>query len=144
MDRGAKQITNSSYGSDGQQAAQATTSVPDEAVVTTVITKNITISGNLRGEGDVLVEGTAIGGIDVDGTVTIVESGTVQGSINADAVYVSGCVRGNITAKTCLHLKMAGSITGDVTIRSFTIEDGGYFNGQCHMTNPGEEPVILY
>ena len=144
MNRDTKQIINSGYGSDGQQSEQAAASVPGEEVDTTVIAKGITISGDLHGEGDVLVEGTVIGGIDVDGTVTVTESGTVKGPIHADAVYIFGCVVGNITAKTSLCLEMTGSITGDVTMRSFAIKDGGYFNGQSHMISPGEEPVILY
>ncbi len=90
------------------------------------------------------MEGTVIGGIGLDGTVTVARSGTVRGPIEADMVYVSGCVVGDITAKTSLRLEMTGSITGDVTMRSFTISDGGYFNGQSHMTESGAEPVILY
>ena len=76
--------------------------------------------------------------------MTVARSGAVRGPIAADVVYVSGCVVGDITAKTSLHLEMTGSITGDVTMRSFTISDGSYFNGQSHMTESGAEPVILY
>ena len=111
---------------------------------TTIITKNTAVSGELRGTGSVLVEGTVAGGIRVDGTVTVAGSGVVRGPIEAGTVRVAGSVTGDITAWAAVRLEMTGSITGDVTMRSFTIEDGGYFNGRSHMTATGAEPVILY
>ena len=111
---------------------------------TTIITKDATVSGELRGTGSVLVEGTVVGGIRVDGTVTVARSGLVKGPVEAEAVRVAGSVTGDITAGTALRLEMTGSITGNVTMRSFIIEDGGCFDGQSHMTESGAEPVILY
>ena len=111
---------------------------------TTVITKGTTVSGELYGTGSVLIEGTFLGGIRVDGTVTVERSGIVKGPIRAGDVSVAGNVTGDIAAGTVLRLEMTGSITGNVTMRSFVIEDGGCFDGQSHMTALGAEPVILY
>ena len=111
---------------------------------TTVITKGTTVSGELYGTGSVLIEGTFLGGIRVDGTVTVERSGIVRGPIRAGDVSVAGNVTGDIAAGTVLRLEMTGSITGNVTMRSFVIEDGGCFDGQSHMTALGAEPVILY
>ena len=111
---------------------------------TTVIIKGTAVSGELRGTGSVLVEGTVSGGIRVDGTVTVAGTGVVKGPIEAQSVCVAGSVTGDITARGALRLEMTGSITGSVTMRSFTIEDGGCFDGQSHMTQAGTEPVILY
>lgn len=111
---------------------------------TTVIAKGATASGELSGTGDVLVEGSVIGAIRIHGTVTVAAAGVVKGPIQADSVCVAGCVEGNIAAKTYLRLELTGSITGDVTVSSFIIEDGGYFCGRSQMTGSGEEPVILY
>ena len=111
---------------------------------TTVIIKGTAVSGELHGTGNVLVEGELTGGIRVDGTVTVARSGLVKGPIEAENVYVAGSVTGDITARAAVRLEMTGSITGSVTMRSFTIEDGGCFDGQSHMTVSGAEPVILY
>ena len=111
---------------------------------TTVILKNTTVSGELYGAGSVLIEGAVLGGIRVDGTVTVARSGVMNGPIQAGDVCVAGSVTGDISARAALRLEMTGSITGDVTMRSFTIEDGGCFDGQSHMTATGAEPVILY
>ena len=111
---------------------------------TTVILSGTTVSGELYGTGSVLIEGTVLGGIRVDGTVTVARSGVVKGPIRAGDVSVAGSVTGDIAAGTVLRLEMTGSITGNVTMRSFIIEDGGCFDGQSHMTATGAEPLILY
>ena len=109
-----------------------------------MIIKSTIVSGELYGTGSVLIEGTFLGRIRVDGTVTVARSGVVKGPIQAGDVCVAGNVTGDISARTALRLEMTGSITGNVTMRSFTIEDGGCFDGQSHMTASGAEPVILY
>lgn len=111
---------------------------------TTVISKAMTVSGDLCGTGSILVEGAVNGGIRVDGTVTVAKSGQVKGPIQAEDVCVAGSVTGDIAARAVLRLEMTGSVTGSATMRSFIIEDGGYFDGQSHMTATGAEPVIVY
>ena len=111
---------------------------------TTVITKGAVVSGELYGTGSVLVEGSFLGAIRVDGTVTVAASGAVKGPIEAEDVYVAGSVTGGISAGGSLRLGMTGSVTGDIAARSFVIEDGGCFDGRSHMTALGAEPVILY
>lgn len=111
---------------------------------TTVIIRSATVSGELYGTGNVLIEGTFLGGIRVDGTVTVTKPGVVKGPIQAGDVCVAGSVTGDITARTALRLEMTGSITGNVTMRSFTIEDGGCFDGRSYMTALGAEPVVVY
>ena len=127
-----------------EQSARPQPETEEQRPDTTVIVKNTTVSGELYGTGNVLIEGTFLGGIRVDGTVTVAGSGVVKGPIRAGDVCVAGSVTGDIAAKAALRLEMTGSITGNVTMRSFTIEDGGCFDGQSHMTATGAEPVILY
>ena len=108
-----------------EQAAQPQRSAEEQRSDTTVIVKNTTVSGELRGTGSVFIEGTFLGGIKVDGTVTVTTSGVVKGPIQAGDVCVAGSVTGDIAARANLRLEMTGSITGNVTMRSFIIEDGG-------------------
>ena len=130
--------------SAAEQTVQPQQSAGEQQADTTVIDKNTTVSGDLCGTGSVLIEGTFLGGIRVDGAVTVARSGVVKGPIQAGDICVAGSVTGDITARAALRLEMTGSITGNVTMRSFTIEDGGCVDGQSHMTATGSEPVILY
>ena len=126
------------------QPVAAQPELEDQQADTTIIFSGTTVSGELYGTGNVLVEGTLLGGIRVDGTVTVARSGAVRGPIQARDVSVAGSVTGDIAAGAVLRLEMTGSITGNVTMRSFIIEDGGCFDGQSHMTATGAEPLILY
>ena len=127
-----------------EQSIQFQQTAGEQPADTTIILKGTTVSGELYGTGDVLIEGAFLGEVRVEGTVTVARTGTVQGPIRAGDVCVAGSVTGDITARASLRLEMTGSITGDVTMRTFTIEDGGCFDGQSHMTALGAEPVILY
>lgn len=126
------------------QEQRTNPSASDPTIATTFIANDVTVSGDLCGTGDVMIEGTVNGKIKLNGTVTVAEAGFVKGPIIAVSVYVAGSVEGNIATKDCLRLEMTGSVTGDVVVGSFIIEDGANFNGRSHMTKPGEEPVIEY
>ena len=115
----------------------------EQRETTTVIDKHTTVTGELYGPDSVLIEGTVLGGVRVNGDVTVAGSGVVKGPIRAENVCVAGSVTGDIAARATVRLEMTGSITGNVTMRSFVIEDGGYFDGRSHMTATGAEPVIL-
>lgn len=130
--------------SDEPQRQSDNHSESDPSTGATVIAEGMTLTGDLLGVGDVLIQGTVVGKIKLNGTVTVAKAGFVKGPILADSVYVAGSVEGNIAAKNCLRLEITGSVTGDVVVSSFIIRDGAYFSGRSHMTKPGEEPIIEY
>ena len=101
----------------------------------TIIAQGITVTGVIRGEGTVLVEGRLEGEIDMKGGVTVAASGMVQGPITADAVRVAGDVQGNITAREHLCLERTGGIHGDVATASLIVENGR-LEGSSSMLNP--------
>ena len=105
----------------------------------TIIAQGITVTGVIRGEGTVLVEGRLEGEIDMKGGVTVAASGMVQGPITADAVRVAGDVQGNITAREHLCLERTGGIHGDVATASLVVENGR-LDGSSTMLAPAEPP----
>lgn len=107
--------------------------------VGTVIAPEIVISGALRGEGIVQVEGVIEGEVELKGSIIITSTGVVKGPIVADVVRVAGRVEGNVNAKNHLRLEKQGNLIGDVTTGSLVVEDGGCLNGRCEMTKPPED-----
>lgn len=107
--------------------------------VGTVIAPEITISGALRGDGIVQVEGTIEGQVEMTGSIIVTATGVVKGPIVADVVRVAGRVEGNVNARNHLRLEKQGTLVGDVTTGSLVVEDGGCLNGRCEMTKPPEE-----
>jgi len=110
----------------------------------TVIASGITVTGTLRGEGVVQVEGMVEGEFDLTGAVIVAESGLVRGPITADVVRVAGCIEGNVHAREHMRLEPTGSVDGDVTTASLVVEDGGSLNGRCTTVKaqPALEPEL--
>ena len=109
----------------------------------TVIAQGITVTGTLRGEGVVQVEGVVDGEFDLTGAVIVAESGLVRGPIKADVVRVAGRVEGSVHAREHMRLEPTGSLEGDVSTASLVVEDGGSLNGRCAMAKaPVLEPEL--
>lgn len=104
----------------------------------TVIAKDLTVNGTLRGDGVVQIEGRVEGEISLKGYVIVSATGVIKGPIEADVIRIAGSVEGNITAHDHLRLEKTGSVVGDVTTVSFIIEDGGRLNGRTTMTREAQ------
>ena len=81
---------------------------------TTVIGEGMTLKGELRGAGPVVVLGRFEGDIVVDGMITVGEGGYVDANISASTIVIDGVVRGNLSADTNVEIGATGSLTGSV------------------------------
>ena len=95
----------------------------------TVIATGVTMSGTLRGEGVIQVEGIVEGEIDLKGAVIVTPTGHIKGPVAADTVHIAGCIMGDVMARDHMRLEKTGSLEGDVTTVSLVVEDGGHLNG---------------
>lgn len=106
--------------------------VPAERV-TSVLGPGINWQGNLRGSGGVRIEGTFEGEIQILGLVVVGETGRVTcENLKANTVVVAGAVRSNITAEK-LEIRSSGRVWGDVTVVSFSTEEGAFLRGSVKM-----------
>ena len=99
----------------------------------TVIAKDLTVSGTLRGEGVVQIEGIVEGEVSLKGYLIVTPTGAIKGPVEADVIRIAGTVEGNIIAHDHLRLEKTGAMEGDVAPVSFVIEDGGRLNGRTTM-----------
>ena len=107
--------------------------------VTTVLGPGINWKGDLRGKGGVRIEGTLEGEIAVRGLIIIGETGRVTcKTFRADSVIVAGAVNGQILAVK-LEIRATGRVFGDVTVKSFSTDEGAFLRGKVTM----EEEVDL-
>lgn len=102
----------------------------------TVISKDITFTGSINGDGVILVEGNVNGNIDIIGEIKVFDGGAVNGPIIADDVIAAGDITGNIIAYNKLIIAQTGKVTGTIITNSLTIDDGGRFNGKSIMDKP--------
>ncbi|NWF79092.1 MAG: polymer-forming cytoskeletal protein [Chloroflexi bacterium] len=109
----------------------------------TVIGANTRFQGTLTSDGNMRIDGSVEGDIEVLGNLIIGETGRVIATIKAQNVHVSGAVKGEITAVEQLEISPTGKVWGDITTAALHIEPGGLFRGQSAMTTNIDEPLLL-
>ena len=104
-----------------------------------VITGGLHVTGNLASGGELLVDGTVTGDIHVR-SLTIGQSGRVEGKIVAEEITVSGSVEGQISAKA-VTIGRTAHVIGDVLHDVLSIESGAEFQGRCQRRPASELEV---
>jgi hypothetical protein len=93
-----------------------------------LISSDITIEGNLIGDGELQIDGTVKGDVKV-AKLTIGDTGHVEGTISAEVVEVRGRIIGALSAKQ-VRLYGTGYVDGDITHEQLAMETGAFFQGR--------------
>ncbi len=126
---------------DATTAAAPAPRSPGKAAMPSIISTDLTVSGNLVSDGDIQVEGTIEGDVK-SRTLTIGQSGAVRGTVVADTVQVSGEVTGEIRAATVTLAKSA-RVSGDIWHDTLAIEAGARMEGTCkRLEGAAKETVV--
>lgn len=104
-----------------------TPSTPKTKPAASVLSSDLTITGNLRTTGDVQVEGTVEGDIRAH-LLTVGESATIRGEIVADDIVVNGRVIGRVRGLK-VRLTSTARVEGDIIHKTIAIESGAHFEG---------------
>jgi len=105
-----------------------------------VIDEGLVVSGDIFGEDNLTVKGVVKGSIFLkDGSVSIEESGYVEGEILANTVTISGEISGKVTAITSLHLMSTSKISGNIQSTKIVMAEGAFLSGTMDIREP--EPV---
>ena len=95
------------------------------------------LEGDLRSAGSVDIAGLINGNIFVS-EMTIVETGSVRGAIEATSIEINGHVEGQVTADTIIIGKSA-VIKGDVFFKNtLRTEEGADIDGYIKRSNKGK------
>jgi cytoskeletal protein CcmA (bactofilin family) len=105
-----------------------------KAIAASLIAPNVTITGDLVSDGEVQLDGAIVGDVRVR-RLTIGETGSVEGAIQADAVEVRGRVAGSIAAAT-VRLHATAHVDGDITQSQLSIDAGAHFQGRSLLAEP--------
>jgi cytoskeletal protein CcmA (bactofilin family) len=92
-----------------------------------VLSADLTITGNLKTTGDIQVEGVVEGDIRAH-LLTVGESATIRGEIVADDIVVNGRVVGRVRGLK-VRLTSTARVEGDIIHKTIAIESGAHFEG---------------
>jgi cytoskeletal protein CcmA (bactofilin family) len=107
---------------------------PDDA--SSIIGAGVTMKGEIKGEGSVVMLGAFEGDVVLDGTLHVGPDARVDANISARAIVVAGVVRGNLAANTRVEILASGSLTGSVRSGSFAAADGAVVKGELWIEPP--------
>ncbi|PRY26449.1 cytoskeletal protein CcmA (bactofilin family) [Aliiruegeria haliotis] len=92
-----------------------------------VLSSDLTITGNLKTTGDIQVEGTVEGDIRAH-LLTIGENATIRGECVADDVVINGRIIGRVRGLK-VRLTSTAKVEGDIIHKTIAIESGAHFEG---------------
>lgn len=111
-----KSAANNSVGSTGGRR-----SAPS------ILSEGFRVDGDIACAGEIHVGGTLIGNI-VAGKVTLGESGSINGSVEAETAIINGALQGRLVAVNVI-LGRSAQVRADVIYCSMRIEPGAVFEG---------------
>lgn len=91
------------------------------------------IEGEIHSEGDMRIDGTLKGNINISGKLVVGEKGSVEGEIKCAYANVSGHLQGTIQVTELLSLAATSKVKGDVITNKLSVEPGAEFTGSCSM-----------
>ncbi|CAA6806339.1 MAG: Unknown protein [uncultured Sulfurovum sp.] len=99
-----------------------------------IITPGTSIQGEIRCEGNILLNGEFEGSIISQGEVVVGKSGRVSGDIQSAKLLVSGEFRGNFTGEV-IDIMPYGKVYGDVRVNNIIIEPNAVFEGETKIVS---------
>lgn len=105
----------------------------------TIIGEGITIeNGEIKGTGNVRIDGKFSGNINLEGHIVIGEKGLVKGKISANSGLLAGEFIGELNIKDSVHLASESKVSGLVKSNKVIIDEDAIFNGNCTMLTDEE------
>jgi cytoskeletal protein CcmA (bactofilin family) len=95
-----------------------------------IIGQSITITGDITADEPLTIAGRVDGIVSIPGhSITINDTGQVNGDLEADAVIVSGQVTGSVVATTRIAIRRTAIVDSDLCAPLLRVEDGAEVRG---------------
>ena len=104
-----------------------------ESTAINIITDGTLVKGDITATGDIRLDGTLEGNIQLNGKLVVGDSGVVNGNVLCQNANIIGTVNGNLSVKELLSLHATARVRGDILINKLSIEPGAVFSGKCRM-----------
>lgn len=100
------------------------------------LSNDIRIEGNLISTSDLIFDGSIKGNIESKGSLTIGKNADVEGDLKAERGIIEGKMNGNGKFG---HLRIASTahISGSIATGSLQMEEGASLSGECRVGKSG-------
>ncbi|WP_191013519.1 bactofilin family protein [Treponema zioleckii] len=103
----------------------------DDISINTLIGSGSAISGNVKINGFVRVDGDIDGNLEASGNVIIGENSRINGDVTAKSAVIGGIVLGNVYAPESLKLLSSSAVIGDISTKKLQVENNVIIHGHC-------------
>ena len=124
----------------GESTPRVAMPAPRTVAPTTSIDATTQLSGELRCENTIRIDGRVKGEIRCEKTVIVGQAASIEAAIQADTVVISGEVKGDISAKRKITLESTARVTGDLATPGIVIEEGAKLEGRI-VIGAEEQPA---
>jgi cytoskeletal protein CcmA (bactofilin family) len=107
--------------------------VENTSGVVNLIATNTTITGDIKTESDLRIDGVLKGNLQTSGRIIIGKTGSIEGEILCKTAEIEGKLNGKITVSDLLTLKLTSFLNGEIITGQLMIESGANFTGNCKM-----------
>lgn len=105
----------------------------DAAGTVSIIGPGMKITGEIKCDGTVRIEGRVEGSIQASKSVVVGREGNVAGDITTRDIVVAGSVAGTITGEGRVELQDTCRVEGNVHSPRIKLDEGGQVDGRLHM-----------
>jgi cytoskeletal protein CcmA (bactofilin family) len=100
----------------------------------TSISNSTTITGNIKAEEHLIINGTIKGNVDIlDYNFFLGPSGRIEGNVQAQNVRIRGYMQGDIKAKGKVEITKEADFSGKIESKSISVESGANFNASVNL-----------
>jgi cytoskeletal protein CcmA (bactofilin family) len=111
----------------------------DDISINTLVGPGSFVSGDVKINGFIRVDGDINGRIESSSNVIIGDRAKIKGDIHAKSIVIGGIVLGNVTAPNGIKLLSNSVVIGDLITKSIQIEENVIFNGHCISLSSEED-----
>ena len=113
----------------------------DDISINTILGHGSAITGNIKINGFVRIDGDINGNLETDGNIIIGENARIRGNVKAKSVIVGGIVLGNIEASQSIKVLATSAVIGDIVSHKVQVEQNAIIHG--HFISIKDEQKFL-
>lgn len=121
-----------------QNAIRPAAAKPTARSAPSIISADMLIKGSVSSDGEMQIDGKIEGDVTA-ASITIGQTGSIQGEVRAQTTVVRGRIIGSIRARK-VELESGAHVEGDIVHASLAIQSNAVFQGQVkHASDPLQE-----
>jgi cytoskeletal protein CcmA (bactofilin family) len=108
-----------------------------------LIAAGTVFEGKLRTPGSIRIDGKIVGEVTATQSVSIGNSGDIDGNVSAKNITIGGKIKGTVVAQEKLVFESKAIVHGDIRAAKLVIDEGALFDGKCMMSEEKKTPNLM-